>query len=180
MKQMYTEAATTAAYCASVIFGPILLKQQELVAFAHYTLLGDSLDFFLGALLMIVAVGGTAGLWLWGGEENPRRMSGRQWTLSAVVLLLVGYGVSFALSYLSNISYVLRFQDVSDTTSDYVQYGTPMVAVLLATWALKRLYIQGDNGVASWGRRRTKLPERLMPRVREGRPLPTSHLSSTA
>lgn len=154
----------------TLLIGPVLLANQSVIQFesliGYDTLTIFTLDMFLGALVMIGAVGVATALWL---HEGKMRLSVRQYLVSGLVLLAVGYLTADVLAYNYYYNGVVNFDETTWYQTNLIWYGTGMLTTLIAAGILKRLFIQGDNKMASWGRKRATY---TVPSVRASRPLP--------
>jgi hypothetical protein len=142
----------------TLFVGPVLAHNQQV--FEPLALTDTSLaityDLLVGPLLMLGAIGLVTVLWLRFGFETPKMLSIRQFVPSVIALAVVAYFVSDAITW--NMMYgSLNLDAVTWYQSTMIQYGTAMFAMLVTAGLLKRWYIQGDNPVAGWARRKTTL-----------------------
>lgn len=174
MKRSWFLSIPIIIFGLTLLLGPAALAKQDVLTF--YPVLGffydDVLNMFLGSLLMIGAIGVVTGLWLRFGREHPMRLSGKQWAISTLALVVVGYIASWLVAGAYNHE-VIQLDSISWYAANLIWYGTGMMATLATAWALKRHVIEGDNSMAAWARERTP----MVPATRASRPLPSSRVA---
>lgn len=155
MKRPWFLSIPILIFGVTLVLGPVMLANQNVLTFYPVAgfFYGDVLNMFLGALLMIGAIGVVTGLWLRFGSDHPMRLSSRQWAISAIALLAVGYVSSYLVANAYNRE-VIQLDSTSWYAANIIWYGTGMMATLATAWALKRHVIEGNNKLATYARRR--------------------------
>ena len=159
------------------LFGPVWLAHQTVLSIYSVTNMdiAQSFNMFLGAVLMIGAIGVVTSVWLRFSSDKPMRLTGRQYLISTMILFTVGWLTSSALSWAYNKD-VVQLEGLSLYNANMIWYGAPMLATLIAMVMLKRHLIQGESPLSGWCRRGNL----GTPPTRAIRPIPETRYAGVA
>lgn len=130
---------------------------------------GNAYNVFLGVIVMLAAVGLLTALWLNLGFERPVRLSGIQYGIGLLSMLMIGIYSSLLTAWAYKIG-LLDIDHLGFYAWNVAFYLPAMLATLTAALLVKRHVIRGNNGLAEWSRRNLR---QAIP-ARASRPLPTA------